>query len=239
VETQRKAETQMGAETHPFPLPPSSGTRPQLAIKPHRAMLNEFPKTVANYEEVRVSGTSRLTDLPLVAFTLLGQTAAGIAVISLLTGPLSRGVLSVIGGLVVAAALLSLLHLGTTRNAWRTPSNVTRSALSREVLALLLFGGVWLLAWLAPGVARIPLALAGVGLVYAMAEVYRIDGVPGWKTSRTRGAFAASALLLGGLTIWAASRLAQPWVVVLAGAVLVHQAMARWRFYEVSHRKTM
>jgi anaerobic dimethyl sulfoxide reductase subunit B (iron-sulfur subunit) len=112
------------ATEHPFPLPPTSGTKPHVAIKPHRAMGTEAPMAVANYEEVRPAsdpwlpapGPWHLEDLPLVGFTLLGQAAAGIAVLSLVTG-LSTALAFTVGLLIGAATLLSTLHLGTASNA--------------------------------------------------------------------------------------------------------------------------
>jgi DMSO reductase anchor subunit len=46
----------------------------------------------------------------------------------------------------------------------------------------------------------IPILLAGaagLGLVYNMAEVYRIPSAPGWNTWRTNASFLVSAILLG------------------------------------------
>jgi DMSO reductase anchor subunit len=38
---------------------------------------------------------------------------------------------------------------------------------------------------------------AGIGLVYNMAEVYRLPAAPGWNTWRTNASFMVSAVLLG------------------------------------------
>jgi anaerobic dimethyl sulfoxide reductase subunit B (iron-sulfur subunit) len=236
---------------HPFPLPTTSRTRPLVAVKPHPAMFNELRKAVANTEEVRPAerkaASMRLgmdtRELPLVAFTLLGQAAAGVAVISWFTQPLSGPLLAVAGVLISAAVLVSLLHLGTASNAWRTAANVKRSALSREVLALASFGLASALAIVAPGVGRVALGVTGIALVFSMATVYQLDSVPGWKTWRTHAAFATSALLLGAMMITFIHWSAQPvpfWLVVVIGSSLfVQQFVTRRRFYERLRHKAM
>ncbi len=234
-----EAEAQGGSE-QPFPLPAASHRRPRLAIKPHRAMLTSQPRAVANYEEVRRTDSS---DLPLIAFTLLGQAAAGAAILSLVTQPLSRALLAIIGVLIVASALVSLLHLGRASRAWRALANVKHSALSREILALAVFGAAWATALLAPGVGHVVLAAAGAGLVYSMADVYRVDAVPGWRAWRTRAAFATSTLLLGLLATVSIDALAvRPvpvWLVLSVAIVVTQQFWSRWRFYEARQQKAM
>jgi DMSO reductase anchor subunit len=82
--------------------------------------------------------------------------------------------------------------------------NLRRSWLSREVLFAGLFGLGWLVT--VPGIAlaghaRPELmgvtAALGLGLVYSMAQVYRLPAVPGWNTWRTNAGFLVSSLLLG------------------------------------------
>jgi anaerobic dimethyl sulfoxide reductase subunit B (iron-sulfur subunit) len=226
-----------------YPLSGASRTRPQVTIKPHPAMLNGLPKSVANVEEVRPAASRRASELSLVAFTLFGQTAAGIAVLSLVAQPQSRPVLAIVGALIAAAALVSLLHLGTASRAWLTPANARRSPLSREILMLGIFAAAWAFALLVPSWGPIALALAGAAFVFSMAEVYRLDAVPAWTTWRTRAAFAISALLLGGAVVAAIRWRASPlpfWTVVAAGLALVaQQFMTRRRFYERLREKAM
>jgi hypothetical protein len=266
TELTTRALWELPAEGHPFPLPPVRGTRPFLAVKPHRAMSNDLPKTVANLEEVRLhpnpagprraanpgqryprwhcSGPFGLHELPLVGFTLLGQAAAGLAVVALFTESPSRPVFGAIGALILAATLLSLLHLGSGSRAWRTSANLKRSALSQEIVALGAFSAAWVIAALAPVAGRIALALAGIALVYCMAEVYRIDAVPRWTTWRTRAAFGSSALLLGILVYlgirWFAPEPVPGWLVAVAGpALIAQQICSRRRFYQSLHAKAM
>ena len=81
---------QLPASEHPFPLPDYSRTEPHLSIKPHPGMNIPLGKAVANREEIlppqsfeNNRGKAELHELPLVAFTLLMQTAVGLTVCSL------------------------------------------------------------------------------------------------------------------------------------------------------------
>jgi len=200
-----------GAE-HPFPLPTFSRTQPHLAIKPHAGMVNKLEKAISNQEEVKPqrhkdTKISWLSDfvvkgfeeLPLIIFTLCGQMAAGMAVISLFSGPLSIPLLAAIGGLIGLGALASIFHLGAPLNAWRALSHLRKSWLSREILMFGLFGASWLVSLAMPGMGKLPLALAGIGLVFSMAQVYRLRSIPAWCNWRIMAGFFVTACLLGGL----------------------------------------
>lgn len=185
------------ATDHPFPLPIHSRTQPHIAIKPHAGMLNSLEKTVSNREEVRPGKTK--SELPLVAFTLMIQMAAGMTILSIFSGPLSIPHLLAIGMLIGTGGLISFLHLGQPRNAWRAVFHLKKSWLSREILMLGLFGGSCLASLALPGIGKLPLALTGLGLVLSMAQVYRLHSMRAWDTNRTFLAFIVSAVLLGGL----------------------------------------
>ncbi len=238
------------ATVRPFPFPSVSNSTPSLAIKAHPAMLNALPKAVANREEIHPSSAAtaalRFPELPLVAFTLLGQTAAGMALISLVAGWRSGPVHSAIGVLLAAAALVSLLHLGKVTQAWRAPAQVRTSPLSREILMLGAFAGAWLLALAAPVLGHTAMAATGAVFVYSMGEVYRLDAVPGWNRWRTHFAFAATALLLAGIAlvfVVAATSSLSPaltWFgILLAVAAAAAAVGSRSRFYERIHAKSM
>ena len=186
---------ELPASEHPFPLPRYSRTEPHLAIQPHVAMANTLEKTVANREEIKPRKIK--SELPLVAFTLLSQMAAGMAVISFFSGPLPTPILVMLGVLIGLAGLASLLHLGAPGNAWRALVHFRKSWLSREILIFAFFGASWLISLVMPGMGKLPLALCGIGLIYSMARVYRLRSVPAWDTNRTQLAFAVSAILLG------------------------------------------
>jgi len=162
--------------------------------------------------------------LSLLAFTLLVQLAVGafltLGALNLQADgpagdPAARAILDgvLIGiGLAMALALLaSTFHLGAPAAAWRAIRNLRTSWLSREVLLTLLFtllGGLLSLLrrsgaaspTLQAGVA-VAAGACGIGLVYAMASVYRLRTVPHWDTARTTASFFVTTLLLGPLAV--------------------------------------
>lgn len=234
--------------THPYPFPAFSRTQPRIAIHPHAAMQNALTKQVANREEVRppravpartVRGL-HVEDLPLVVFTLLGQAAAGLAVVSLPAGSLRVPALVAMGVLTALAVLVSLFHLGTPSRAGRMQTNARSSALSREAVMAGLFGAAWILAWFDPPTGRAALVVCALALVHAMADVYALDGIPGWDRERVRAAFATSTVLLGAVAMLAISRPVPLWLVAVAGGLLFADQFARrWRFYEARRARVM
>jgi DMSO reductase anchor subunit len=233
---------------HPYPMPADALTRPQIVVTPHVAMQSGLVKEVANREEVRPPGPRRartwrglhLEDLPLVLFTLLGQAAAGVAVVALVGAPAHVPLLGIAGVSIALAALSALFHLGAVSQVWRTPAGTRTSPLSREVLAVGAFAAAWLAAWFAvPGGATV-LAAAGVLLVVAMADVYALEAIPGWSRQRARSSFATSAVLFALIATLSAAGVVPAWVSIAIGAaVLLHQAVGRWRFYEARRGKLM
>ena len=221
---------QLPGTEHPFPLPDYSRTEPHLAIKPHPGMSYPFEKAIANWEEIhpppaseKFLGIAALGEMPLVAFTLLTQMAAGMAVCALALSPLPLPMLLTIGILLGAGGLSSFLHLGRKRNAWRAVTHLKKSWLSREVLMAGLFGVTWALTvgldWLQKtSLAPWLMAALGLGLVYSMAQVYRLKAVPAWNTWRTPAAFFLSAAVLGALGVNLAAP--NPGWAVLAGLAL-------------------
>ena len=215
IENQR-ALWDIPAEQHPYPLPNYSRTQPRVAVKPHPAMNRPEKKFVANLEEIRPHILSRWEDAPLILFTLFTQLAVGGFWAMLWTFPVTWALpkqntglshllpLLVIGACLGIGLLASLAHLGTKKKAFFALRNLRRSWLSREVLFTGLFGIGWLIATLASLVwqrgtmAWMALTAAlGLGLVYSMAQVYRLRTVPAWNTWRTNMGFMVSALLLG------------------------------------------
>jgi DMSO reductase iron-sulfur subunit len=204
---------QLPANQHPFPLPVSSRTEPHLAIRQHMGMNNPYKKAVSNLEEILPpnsleyrQGKSSLHELPLVAFTLLTQTAVGISIYSLALPVIPTGVLIFIGVLLAVAGIAASLHLGRKRNAWRAILHLKKSWLSREVLITGLFGLVWVAVigagWRdksTPGPWL--LAILGTGLIYTMARIYLLRAVPAWNSWRTPVSFFLSAAALGALGI--------------------------------------
>jgi anaerobic dimethyl sulfoxide reductase subunit B (iron-sulfur subunit) len=198
---------------HPFPLPEFSRTEPHLALKLHPGMNIKHVKTVSNREEVLPpgslddqSGLVARRELPLVAFTLLTQMAVGMAVVGLVVSPLPFTALLAIGLLLLVGALISFLHLGRKRNAWRSVAHLRKSWLSREILIAGLFTAAWAVTatsqWLRI-LSPTPwlMAILGLGLIYCMSRVYQLRAVPGWNTWQTPAAFFLATVSLGMLGV--------------------------------------
>lgn len=185
---------------------------------------------------------------PLVAFTLLGQLAAGCFFSVVL--PLHFGRLSAApaaralriwapGALVVilgAGAVLSFFHLGRPFRAFRAVANLRTSWLSREIATELAFlAGLAALAVLAAsgageGLASRLVALltaaAALGFLASMIRIYMLATVPAWNSAATPLFFALSAGLLGalgaaGVTLFILrdAAAARPWAVAALGIV--------------------
>lgn len=180
----------------------------------------------------------RWREWPLVLFTLAGQAAAGLAFFLVLPfnmfpdlasdralAPLRFAAAKTAFGLLAAAALLSLFHLGSPRRAVRALANTGTSWLSREILAELIFmGAVGALAFTAWRMPASPLNTALSVLVVAeaaifvfnMARIYKIPSVPEWNSGSTILAFFSSALLLGSIAAALAAAGAVPGIRLAA-----------------------
>ncbi len=228
---------------HPFPLPVFSRTQPHLAIKPHPAMQNGQEKTISNWEEVKPLRSKPIEELPLVVFTLLAQMAAGMAFVSFFS-PLSSFHLLTIGLLLGLGGLVSFLHLGNKKNAWRAVMHLQKSWLSREILVFGLFGFSWLVWFIEHWLLKtdycsLITAPLGVALVYSMSQVYRFKAAPRWNTWRTEATFFLSAGILGWAGVSFGAGLASAWLplwVLLAleaGVVIFSQNQAHETGYRV------
>jgi len=158
---------------------------------------------------------------PLVAFTLLAGTAAGLAIFLLAPlfvlpelsamrslRPARLGACLIVLFLVGLAGIISLFHLKRPWGAARALANAGASWLSKEILARVLFraavAGLTLLTWRAPAsLAAVTLAVLVVAeagaLVYSMARLYTLPAVPDWNTPATAAAFLGTAILLGSM----------------------------------------
>jgi anaerobic dimethyl sulfoxide reductase subunit B (iron-sulfur subunit) len=183
------------ASEHPFPLPNNSRTEPHLMVKPHVAMGNDLEKKISNYEEIRPK--HQKSEMPLVAFTLLVQMAVGAFwAAQWMTESIPLIPYLFIGACLGLGGFFSFAHLGAKRNAWRAPFHLKKSWLSREILFVGLFGAGWLAGFVLPEMKWIT-GLFGVGLIYSMAQVYRLRPMPAWNTWRTMTGFFITSALLG------------------------------------------
>lgn len=245
-------------ESHPYPLPEYSHTQPRLAIRSHGGMTRAEKKSIANLEEIQPRHPSRWEDLPLLLFTLLAQFAVGgfwgmLWMFPEMWQPQERQPafrqllpLLLVGLSLGAGTLASLTHLGKKQRALVALRNLRRSWLSREILFLALFGAGWLFTVLEYSFAgqsspeiMAATATLGLGLVYSMAQVYRLRTVPAWNTWRTNAGFVISAFLLGQsamMVLWSWQSevngslfVSAPWTVAAGGVpvLLILQLMLK------------
>lgn len=243
------------------PLPDPDLTRPALLLRshPHAARATAAGARIANREEVSAAAPPRVPEPSLIAFTLLTQLAVGLLWvwvalrwIYLDAAARTAGLpLLAVGPLAALGMLASLLHLGRWLRAWRALANLRGSWLSREILLGLAFLGGWLVVLVleldqrVPTPARAALATVvgaiGLGLLYAMARVYRLRTMPAWDSARTFGSFLLTALLLGGLAGGLLVALAQArfgLARLLAALFVLAAGAAAWlraRFYRHAH----
>jgi anaerobic dimethyl sulfoxide reductase subunit C (anchor subunit) len=163
-----------------------------------------------------------LKEWPLVAFTILGQTAVGLGLFVLLPVCLSGGfrgsgpsrealfpALALILGLLVAASALSFFHLRHPLRARRVLANFRTSWLSREIffeLALMgLLALAFVLVWTENGAGLFfrlvagAAVLAGISFLVSMSKLYMLETLAPWKTASTMISFSLTALTLGAI----------------------------------------
>ncbi len=198
------------------PLPPVNLTEPALHLAPHAAS-DRSDEPDADLTPRPARG---LREWSLVAFTLLSQMAAGIALVAgvlraVLGGASTRGpafdpaavdrvAMPATAGFLLVALVLSSAHLGRPARAWRALRNLRQSWLSREILLAL----VLLVTSLAAVVTRDPVLAwstvpAAALYLLGMTRVYTVRTVPVWNTALTPVNFTASALVTGGLALHA------------------------------------
>ncbi len=207
-------------EDHPFPLPKLSRTEPHLVIKPHPGLKKVSKSTtVSNREETSPEQPkiSARGEIPLIIFTMLAQIAIGaygtISIIYWLS-PDKQNIqqLTFIPLLAVGVALLislfaSFFHLGTPKNAWRVLNHLRKSWLSREILFISLFAGLWTLQigfhifinsnLLFEDIFTPLTFICGITALFCMQRVYQLRSMPGWNSNRTLIEFFISSVGLG------------------------------------------
>lgn len=159
----------------------------------------------------------------LVVFTLTAQLAVGAFVALGLVQVFAHGAaagerdrvngpaLMPAGPLLVLGLVVSAMHLGSPLRAANSLLHVGTSWLSAEIalgLCFLVLGGVFAVAewckWGRPGIRTaltVVAALSGLGLVWAMSQVYSLRTVPAWATPFTPVNFFLTTLLLGSVAV--------------------------------------
>lgn len=172
----------------------------------------------------------RSREWPLIAFTLLGQCAAGMLASWFayeLFGelpPLSPNgeaawiIPAAITVMLGAAGLTAALHLRKPQRAVLAASNWQRSWLSREMAFSLFFGGSTLLLTILQFI-QLPLVLLRLGLrlaaivfagllLWSMIRLYSLRTVPAWNSPATALSFILSAVILGPTALFSLLNLA-------------------------------
>lgn len=147
--------------------------------------------------------------ISLTFFTVLGQTAAGMAILTAIFESKSdqqRFPLWVLVALALMGlgGIASITHLGYFFHSPYMLTNPFSSPLSQEIFSVFLFGGLLFLSlfirrsWL-----QILLALSGILLIYSMSNVYTIEAVSPWNSSITLATFFTTAILIGAVFLFA------------------------------------
>ncbi len=162
----------------------------------------------------------------LIGFTILSEMAIGAFWIVWLTHfqarrqttedevrKLSNAALIGIGPVMALGLIVSLFHLGSPLNAWRSIGNLGSSWLSREVFFALLFFVMWFVAAVLQfrsagteglrGTWAVLTAVAGLLTIIATGMSYMVAARPAWADVATPMLFFVTTLLLGGLMVGA------------------------------------
>lgn len=163
----------------------------------------------------------------LLAFTILGQTAAGLMIVLMVIRTYISGKAGVklayqltdcplywVVPIMAVAFIASLFHLGSPLNILRAIPNLGTSWLSREVVLAVIFvvfaALYTYMQWRKVGgeglhniIGWITVILA-VAYIFAMSMVYMVTTQPAWNTLATPFNFFIGSLLLGVLAMAAA-----------------------------------
>lgn len=157
-------------------------------------------------------------ELPLVIFTVLAQSAAGIAIIAtlgLFAGKLDektyhRALMVALASIAVGG-VASLFHLGQPVRAINALSGIGRSPMSNEVFTTILFGaslfGTVVLGQLKKPFTSIKMlglltAVVGFGLILVIPTIYVLETIPQWNTSLTTVHMLLTGLIIGSAVVY-------------------------------------
>ncbi len=184
----------------------------ETRLIPDRLAQTAGATPVTGTEQI-ASKISPRSEWPLALFTLLAAGLFALLFVAVVGATRPPGLLFTLGA--VAALGLAATHLGKKRRAWRAALNVTRSWLSREVVACSLFAGVGTVySWVAPDSRLVGWAalLLGAGMVVSADMVYRFALKPHAAVLHS-AAVTLTGLFLGGVLA------RTPLVIALAGGV--------------------
>ncbi|ATM86771.1 MULTISPECIES: dimethyl sulfoxide reductase anchor subunit family protein [Yersinia] len=153
-------------------------------------------------------------ELPLVFFTVLGQTAVGLFALALvshklgMTTALQLKHANIIGLiLMIAGLIVGTLHVGQPLRAATMLMGVGRSPMSNEILLSGLFvamacGTVFFSVivknTVLAGLFNVATVIFGLAFAWSITEVYQLTTVPNWDTSYTSLQLWMTVLVGGG-----------------------------------------
>ena len=145
--------------------------------------------------------------LTLTGFTVLAQTAAGMAILKAICPKAERikfdpWVLVAIV-LLGLGTLISLFHLNSPFRGYLALANPFNSWLSAEIYSVVFFGLTLLASFASTSyLVRLLSAIAGGFMIFVMAEVYMFTNAISWGTWNTPVTFYSTALLLGAVALF-------------------------------------
>ncbi|AJJ01013.1 DMSO reductase anchor subunit family protein [Yersinia pseudotuberculosis IP 32953] len=175
-------------------------------------------------------------ELPLVFFTVLGQTAVGLFTLVWLsnklgmTTPLQLKQANIVGLILVMAGLLiGTLHVGQPLRAINMLLGVGRSPMSNEILLSGLFvamacGTVFFSTLvknsLLAALCNFATVLVGLTFAWSITQVYQLTTVPNWDTSYTSLQLWMTVLVGGGAFAMLTGARQLGAIALLAGAIV-------------------
>lgn len=148
--------------------------------------------------------------LTLTGFTVLAQTAAGMAILKALCpkSETKKYELWVLVAIILlgVGTILSMFHLNSVFKGYLALSRPFGSWLSAEIYTVIFFGLTLLASFASKAyILRVISAIAGAFMIYVMSKVYMFTNAPSWGTWNTPVTFCTMAFLLGAVALFSTS----------------------------------
>ncbi len=112
-----------------------------------------------------------------------------------------------VGVAIITSLFASFFHLGAPKYSWRVLNHLRKSWLSREILFISLFAGLWAILFgfhvflisnlLIEDIFTLATFICGIAALFCMQRVYQLRSMPGWNSNRTIIEFSISSVGLG------------------------------------------
>lgn len=152
-------------------------------------------------------------ELPLVFFTVFGQTAVGLTILAFISHKMHLCDDSVLKKsnwlaliLMIIALVASMFHLGQPMRAFNTLSGIGHSPMSNEIVLVGVFTALLastvLFNWLNKKTLQATLNLlivpAGIAFIWSITQVYQLNTVSNWNTPYTTFQMWMTVFIGGG-----------------------------------------